>query len=128
MNTNKIREALRIAKARIMHLAPGSTDYIDDALAELDKAPKALTEEVIDALVKEVRFKSEWAEISACSAILYARYNGYLAPAVGLTVDEVMEVYNKWRFSPVPKETLEDEWNDLRSRLAAAMEAKTRKP
>lgn len=51
MDTNKIREALRLAKSRIMHLAPGSPDYIDEALAELDSIePEPHIHTVYDAV------------------------------------------------------------------------------
>lgn len=102
MDTNKIREALEkeIGHMQSRHddsvgpLREQLRDRIDnlkEALAELDKAPKVLTDEGIERVSKEIALPH--AVGVAREAMRYARDNyGIGAPAAGLTEAEAMEV------------------------------------
>ena len=121
MNTNKIRQALM----------NGSLEARIDAIAELDKAQqpgKALTDEEIERIARyEFRRVSDQDGLHDDNAdkrdafadgLRYARDNyGIGTPAAGLTVDEVMDVMDEWTG---------DKPDSFRSRLTAALEAKTR--
>lgn len=66
---------------------------LDDALAELDKAPKALTDEEIEKLRlsrerEDGRRASSKYGYGFADGLRYARDSGYLAPSAGLTVEE----------------------------------------
>ena len=127
MDTNRIREALEGGI-----IEPGLRKV---ALAELDKAQhpgKMLTDEEIDHIADTTpppsRAKS-YAEYCAEEAgfvrgLRYARDNGYLAPAAGLTVEEVIGVVIQWYDSPIDYGHSDGE--ELYARLTAAIEAKTR--
>ena len=110
MNTEKIREALESGI-----IEPGLRKA---ALAELDKVQqpgKVLTDEVIDKYAK--RYVHPYST-EVARAMRYARDNyGIGTHAAGLTVDEVMDVMNEWTG---------DKPDSFRSRLTAALEAKTR--
>lgn len=135
MDTNRIREALEGGI-----IEPGLRKV---ALAELDKAQhpgKMLTDEEIDHIADTTpppsRAKS-YAEYCAEEAgfvrgLRYARDNGYLAPAAGLTVFEITEVVREWvmeRGEIAPEKFNVMEWLEeveyLDARLTAALEAKT---
>lgn len=150
MDTNKIREALNaahgyieyqyrraleVSEQRAIDGTRLDLDNINEALAELDKAQqpgKMLTDEEIDHIADTTpppsRAKS-YAEYCAEEAgfvrgLRYARDNGYLAPAAGLTVEEVIGVVIQWYDSPIDYGHSDGE--ELYARLTAAIEAKTR--
>lgn len=131
MNTEKIRERLGDAEHHLSNNRIADVCIaIREAIAELDKAQqpgRVLTDEEIDHIADTTpppsRAKS-YAEYCAEEAgfvrgLRYARDNGYLASAAGLTVDEVMEA-------------IEDDIGSegmmrlFRARLTDALEAKTR--
>lgn len=108
MNINKIREALE----RVPRTGDNNVDFwVGEALAELYKAPKVLTDEEIERIQDEDHAEAErngefdrdsykddeiyqiymershaWTE-GKRDGLRYARDNGYLAPSAGLTVD-----------------------------------------
>lgn len=142
MNTNKIREALELAEAmadvfdrlsqKLGDLRERNADRsrlnkIREALAELDKAPKVLTDEEIEKILhkKSINgmgptYRWEWRQ-----ALKHARDNGYLAPTAGLTVDEGEQLVKEWCLEWCERVAPDDsDWSDLRARLSAAIEAK----
>lgn len=158
MNTDKIREALESEYQYLLgawQMATGPLIKADvdarialnrDALAELDKAHqpgKALTDEhyrmIADRMIEEHRKYGDklrpghWADVAARKVASHLADFGYLAPAAGLTVDEVMKAIESvlsngdW-LDPVwgPNELRRMD-NDLRSRLTAAINAKAAK-
>lgn len=95
---------------------------LDDALAELDKAPKALTDEEIEKLRlsrerEDGRRATSKYGYGFADGLRYARDNGYLAPAAELTVDEAMECVRKWIGLPFMAE-------DLHTRLTTKLNSK----
>lgn len=126
--------------------------YCIMGIAELDRmeAPKVLTTEALwqafkNELVPDGRSESiglMFDQPTAEFVLRYARDSGYLAPAPGLTVEEVMDIVEHWRrydtrkaiSAAESKEALESEdgasgWvllSDLRARLTAALTAKSR--
>ena len=149
MNTDKIREALELAEAmadifdqlsqklgdlRERNMDRSRLEEIRDAIAELDRmeAAKVLTDDEIDIIADTTpppsRAKS-YAEYCAEEAgfirgLRYARDNGYLAPAPGLTVEEVMEAFTQECRPPEIRASVMRP--RFRARLTAAIEAKSR--
>lgn len=117
---DKIREALESGI-----IEPGLRKA---ALAELDKTQqpgKVLTDDEIEAVVEDVReyegmedSPAFWEGGTYC--LRHARDNGYLAPAAGLTVEEVMQVFDR---TCAPDEPARYEF---KRGLTAAIEAKSR--
>lgn len=122
MNIEKIREALKQARKVGVEMEwDGMKDRCEQAIAELDKAQqpgKALTDEVT-IMIAELTSTDVATQAAVVGAIRHVRDNGYLSPAAGLTVDEVMEC--AWDTGYIYTDEMADE---LRGRLTAAMEAK----
>lgn len=142
MDTNKIRGAQAlIDEARHRgHNIPQLVEAARLLQAELDAAPKVFTDEEIER-VASMCCPGETSQIMQASvpngpiplsqgenirrhivmALRYARDNDYLAPAAGLTVEEVMDI---------AKEEVFEWWNGERvfhARLTAAIKAKASK-
>jgi len=111
MDTNKIREALELAvvacsspSAKEQYEA--AYDACQSALSELDKAPKVLDAEEIKRIVETFAIEEvsqhgtqlvgmNDRQKEVCSLVLYhVSKVGYLAPAAGLTVEEVERANN----------------------------------
>ena len=101
------------------------------------EAPKVLTDEAVERISDKVAddtwpgrngdnlphgYERAWCDVSnaAKDALRYARDNGYLAPAAGLTVDDVMKIVGPLCFGDATIQSVTE-------KLTAAMEAKTRK-
>ena len=138
MDMNKIREAITLATelTELNFNNYGSDDVWDSiqqvrellpvadaALAELDKAQKVLTEEPVAWMTEDGRLASVTGKENMPSAADKAFCIPlYLAPAAGLTVEEIVEC--AWNSDYIFTERMED---DFRARLTAAMEAKAAK-
>ena len=120
MNTDKIREALETAlNARERDTA--FDGLFREAIAELDAAHEVLTDEKCREIERAWQ-QAHGADITHAMAFSdgLATARDYLAPAAGLTVEEAMEAMR-----PFASELMQ---RQVRARLTAAMEAKTRKP
>ena len=121
MDTNKIREAQAlIDEARHRgHNIPQLVEAARLLQAELDKAPKVLTTEPVAWMTEDGRLASVTGKENMPSAADKAFCIPlYLAPAAGLTVEEVMDI---------AKEEVFEWWNGERvfhARLTAAINAK----
>ena len=144
MDTNKIREALSNligAMERYEMDVDEDAPYAHrsmmsnarEALAELDKAPKVLTDEqahylfmgwlhVNHADINDNADTSDLCRRAFLDALRYARANGYLAPAAGLTVEEAVKAVRDC-YAAMGWTQYHDE-EELRARLTAAIEAK----
>lgn len=166
MNINKIREALEMAEAmadvfdqlsqklgdlRERNADRSRLEEIREAIAELDKAPKVLTDEEIERISIPEQWEGEDYVIGGMQmglmihkrdrleaqrivkyVLRYARDNGYLAPTAGLTVEETEQIAVDarieideiaWKSPPI---SYEKEFRSiLKRRLTAAIEAKT---
>lgn len=102
MNTNKIREALE----RVPRTGDNNVDFwIGEALAELYKAPKVLTDDMVSTvanLEKSLYLRENGSEKEAdiwargvMSGMIQARDNGYLAPAAEMTDERPW--MNEWQ-------------------------------
>lgn len=153
MNTNKIREAIELLESMDPLNASRVADRIDEASAiiraEIDKAPKVLTDEPYawewQELVDEGPYRGWHSMLERFNPLdnPYRKREAsavrnlkalYLAPPAGLTVDEAMEIVKTWHnYEDLTEEeaqdlcaneTPEEAYEDLRARLTAAMEAK----
>jgi len=149
MNTDKIREALELAEAmadifdqlsqklgdlRERNMDRSRLEEIRDAIAELDRmeAPKVLTTEALWQAFKNELVPDGCSESiglmfdqpTAEFVLRYVRDNGYLAPAPGLTVEEVMEAFTQECRPPEIRASVMRP--RFRARLTAAIEAKSR--
>lgn len=113
MNIKKIREALELSrKVGVKMEWDDVRDRCEEALAELDKAQqpgKLLTDDMVSTvanLEKSLHLRENGLEKEAdiwargvMSGMIQARDNGYLAPAAGLTVEEVKRLLRDavWR-------------------------------
>ena len=137
MNKEKIRAAINEA-INDQWTTFGCKENLRQALAELDKAPKVLTDDMVNTVVnleKKLHLRENGSDKEAdiwargvMSGMIQARDNGYLAPAAGLTVEEFMDIHRKW----LDDVHCYEDWNtnaftDLRALLTAAIEAKNRK-
>lgn len=105
MNTNKIREALETAlNARERDTAHDG--LLREAIAELDKAPKVLTDD----------------------PVAWMSDDGEPISAAGLTVEEVDQCIDELGDPPDNPDHFWQWREKVSARLTAAMEAKTRKP
>jgi hypothetical protein len=102
-----------------------------------NKAASVLTDDEIERVAQAVWTSQGWDGEVGCSegnlliaSIRYIRDNGYLAPAAGLTVEEVMEIMQEISTpeDKYPYDCVFVNEADLRIRLTAAIEAKHSKP
>ena len=137
MDTNRVRKLLEDCFTQGRETCDGAfctgcwKDNVRAALAELDKTPKVLTAEPVAWMLKreDPLAPSLFTKREVMRRVELRRNKEeefiplYLAPAAGLTVDEMMEVANRLPFK----------WDNggayvyisaLRSRLTAAIEAK----
>ena len=125
-----------------MNIDPNASQETREVVAEVVKAaygykaPKVLTDEPVAWMSDdgEPISAKRHEDMEHAEHPLLVHYSTplYLASAAGLTVEEVMRVVAKWDIEASDEAGVEPATpyglGDLRSRLAAAMEAKTRKP
>lgn len=135
MNIDKIREALKAAieEHNRLHASYGTIiAKVREALAELDKPAepgKVLTGEEIKRIVEDDITEMSHVGLAPNDAaalkmsrafmergLRYARDNGYLASAAGLTVEEALRAITPFTSNEVMEH--------YRARLTAAIEAK----
>lgn len=139
MDTNRVRKLLEDCFTQGRETCDGAfctgcwKDNVRAALAELDKTPKVLTAEPVAWMLKreDPLAPSLFTKREVMRRVELRRNKEeefiplYLAPAAGLTVEEIVRIAGDW-FNHVQlnMKSGDDSASDLRSRLTAAIEAK----
>lgn len=144
MNKEKIKEALEILKDADVLNPERCTQAIDEAVrmvqAELDKAPKVLTNEFVKARAMEIYPPDEvndgepWyghrraiEDNAARHMVRHLHKMGYIVPAAGLTVEEAEECLVE-HLAQYGADWSAPARSRIRARLTAAIEAKSANP